>query len=165
MAIRDAQPQMAPLTYAQVAQVPLRQALPCSAEQTRRRQEITHGKWAAEAPQVAGAPCAAPRAQAPPSLVSDLQAGPDVPGPTTHSPVLDTEMVEEDRLARQQLATGPHLQRSPDEDHPMLGDNDDVTGDDWESLDAEDFLMGEADPKQNLTTHRQVPQTQPRQLV
>ena len=86
-------------------------------------------------------------------------------GPTTDSPVLDTEMVEEDRLAWQQLATGPHLRRSPDGDHPMLGDNDDVTGDDWESLDAEDFLMGEADPKQNLPTDRQVPQTQPKQLV
>ena len=47
----------------------------------------------------------------------------------------------------------------------MLGDNDDVTGDDWESLDVEDFLMGEADPKQDLPTNRQVPQTQPRQLV
>ena len=47
----------------------------------------------------------------------------------------------------------------------MLGDNDDVTGDDWASLDAEDFLMGEADPKQNLPTDRQVPPQQPRQLV
>ena len=190
------QPQMAPLTYAQVAQVPPRQALPRSAEETRRRQEITRGKRAAEAPQVAGAPHAAPRAQAPPSSVSDLQAGLDVPGtshlsadlrryvsrlvqqymdkrtgtlvnagPTTDSPVLDTEMVEEDRLAWQQLATGPHLRRSPDGDHPMLGDNDDVTGDDWESLDAEDFLMGEADPKQNLPTDRQVPPQQPKQLV
>ena len=67
-------------------------------------------------------------------------------GPTTDSPVLDTEMVEEDRLAWQKLATGPHMRRAPDGDHPMLGDNDDVTGDDWEALDAEDFLMGEADP-------------------
>ena len=86
-------------------------------------------------------------------------------GPATDSPVLGTEMVEEDRLAWQQLATGPHLRLAPDGDHPMLGDNDDVTGDDWESLDAEDFLMGEADPKQDLPTDRQVPQTQPRQLV
>ena len=84
--------------------------------------------------------------------------------PTTDSPVLDTEMVEEYRLAWQQLATGPHLRRSPDGDHPMLGDNDDVTGDDWESLDAEDFLMGEADPKQILPTDRQVPPQQPKQL-
>ena len=185
MATRDAQPQMAPLTYAQVAQVPPRQALPCSVEETRHRQEITHGKRAAEAPQVAGAPRAAPRAQAPPSSVSDLQAGLDVPGtshlsadlhwyvsrwvqqymdkqtgtlvnagPTTDSPVLDMEMVEEDRLAWQQLATRAHLRRSPDGDHPMLGDNDDVTGDDWESLDAEDFLMGESHLKQNLPTDR-----------
>ena len=47
----------------------------------------------------------------------------------------------------------------------MLGGNDDVTGDDLESLDAEDFLMEEADPKQNLPTDRQVPQPQPRPLV
>ena len=39
----------------------------------------------------------------------------------------------------------------------MLGGNDDVTGDGWESLDAEDFLMEEADPKQALPTDRQVP--------
>ena len=77
-------------------------------------------------------------------------------GPTTDSPVLDTEMVEEDRLAWQQLATGPQLRRTPDGDHPMLGDNDDVTGDDWESLDAEDFLIEEAEPKQNLQTDEQV---------
>ena len=49
--------------------------------------------------------------------------------PTTDSPVLDMEMVEEDRLAWQQLATGPQLRRTPDEDHPMLGEID-VTGDD-----------------------------------
>ena len=47
----------------------------------------------------------------------------------------------------------------------MLGGNDDVIGDDWESLDAEDFLMEEAEPKQNLPTDRQVPQPQPRPLV
>ena len=77
------QPQMAPLTYAQVAQVPPHQALLRSAEETRCRQEITHGKRAAEAPQVVGAPRAAPRAQAPPSSMSDLQAGLDVQG-TSH---------------------------------------------------------------------------------
>ena len=86
-------------------------------------------------------------------------------GPTIDSPVLDTELVEEDRLAWQQLATGPHLRRSADGDHPMLGDNDDVTGDDWESLDAKDFVMGEADLKQNLPTDRQVPSQQRKQLV
>ena len=55
--------------------------------------------------------------------------------------------------------------RTPNGDHPMLGGNDDVTGDDWESLDAEDFPMEEADPKQTLPTDRQVPPQQPRQLV
>ena len=84
-------------------------------------------------------------------------------GPTTDSPVLDTDMLEEDQLAWQQLAAGMH--RTPDGDHPMLGDNDDVTSDDWESLDAEDFLMAEADPKQTLPTDTQVPLQQPRQLV
>ena len=44
----------------------------------------------------------------------------------------------------QQVAAG--LRQSPDEDHPMLGERGDVTGDDWDSLNAEDFLMGEADP-------------------
>ena len=87
----------------------------------------------------------------------------DTAGPTTDSPVLDTDMLEEDRLAWQQLAT--EMRRTPDGDHPMLGGNDDVTGDDWESLDAEDFLMEEADPKQALPTDRQVPPQQPRQLV
>ena len=83
--------------------------------------------------------------------------------PATDSPVLDTDMLEEDRLAWQQLATG--MRRTPDGDHPMLGDNDDVTGDDWESLDAEDFLMGEADPNHPMPTDRQAPPQQPRQLV
>ena len=87
----------------------------------------------------------------------------DTAGLITDSPVLDAEMMEEDRLAWQQLATG--MRRTPDGDHPMLGGNDDVTGDDWESLDAEDFLMEEADPKQALPTDRQVPPQQPRQLV
>ena len=84
-------------------------------------------------------------------------------GPTTDSPVLDTDMLEEDRLAWQQLAAG--MRRTPDRDHATLGDNDDVTGDDWESLDAEDFPMEEAKPKQTLPTDRQVPPPQPRQLV
>ena len=53
-------------------------------------------------------------------------------------------MLEEDRLAWQQLATGARLRESPDEDHPMLGEID-TTGDDWESLDAEDFPMEEAE--------------------
>ena len=77
-------------------------------------------------------------------------------GPTTDSLVLDTDMVEEDRLAWQQLATGAQLRRTPNGDHPMLGDNDDVTGDDWESLDAKDFPMEDVEPKQNLSTDRQV---------
>ena len=72
-------------------------------------------------------------------------------------------MVEEDRLAWQQLAMG--MRRTPDGDHPMLDDNDDVTGDDWEPLDAEDFPMEEANPKQTLPTDKQVPPQQPRQLV
>ena len=37
----------------------------------------------------------------------------------------------------------------------MLGEID-VTSDDWESLDAEDFLMEEGEPKQNLPTDGQV---------
>ena len=143
---------MAAPTYAQVAQGPPRQALPRSAEEIRRREAITRDKRAAEAPQAAGASRAVPRAQAPSPAMSDLQAGQAVPRPAIDSPVLDTEMVEEDRLAWQQLATGPHLRQSPDEDHPMLGDTDDVTGDDWESLDAEDFLMGEADPNHPVPT-------------
>ena len=76
-------------------------------------------------------------------------------GPTTDSPALDTDMLEEDRLAWQQLATGAQLRESPDEDHPMLGEID-TTGDDWESLDAEDFPMEEAEQKQNLSTDRQI---------
>ena len=42
----------------------------------------------------------------------------------------------------------------------MLGDNDDVTGDDWECLDAEDFLMGEADPNHPVPTDRLGPSQQ-----
>ena len=69
--------------------------------------------------------------------------------------------MEEDRLAWQQIATD--MRRSPDEDHPMLGGKDDVVGDDWESLDAEDFLMGEADPNNPADTMstRQVVAQQP----
>ena len=52
------------------------------------------------------------------------------------------------------------MRRTPDGDHPMLGDNDDVTGDDWESLDAEDFLMGEADPDHPMPTRRLGPPQQ-----
>ena len=84
-------------------------------------------------------------------------------GPTTNSLVLDIDMLEEDQLAWQQLATG--MRRTPDGDHPMLGADDVVTSDEWESLDAEDFLMAEADPNQTLPTDRQVPPQQPRQLV
>ena len=47
----------------------------------------------------------------------------------------------------------------------MLGDNDDVTGDDWESLDAEDFPMEDVEPKQNLSIDRQVQPPKQRQLV
>ena len=123
-------PQMAAPTYAQVAQGPPSQALSRSTEETHRRQEITRSKRAAEAPQAVGASRTAPRAQAPSSAMSGLQAGQAVPGtlhlsadlrryvsrlvqqymskrigtlvnagPATDSPVLDTEMVEEDRLA------------------------------------------------------------------
>ena len=74
-------------------------------------------------------------------------------------------MVKEDRLAWQQLATGAQLRRTPDGDHPMLGDNDDITGDDWESLDAEDFPMEDVEPKQNLSIDRQVQPPKQRQLV
>ena len=66
-------------------------------------------------------------------------------------------MLEEDRLAWQQLATGAQLRESPDEDHPMLGEID-TTSDDWESLDAEDFPVEEAEQKQNLSTGRQIHQ-------
>ena len=38
------------------------------------------------------------------------------------------------------------MRQSPDEDHPMLGGRGDDAGDDWDSLEVEDFLMGEADP-------------------
>ena len=159
MATRAAQPQMAAPTYAQVAQGPPRQALLHSAEEIQHRQEITHDKRAAETPQAAGSSQAAPRAQAAPMSMRDLQTVPETAGmshlpddlhryvsllvrqyvdkrtgpmatdePTTNSPVLDTDMLEEDRLAWQQLAMG--MRRTPDGDHPMLGDNDDVTGDD-----------------------------------
>ena len=85
----------------------------------------------------------------------------DVSRPATDSPVLDVDMMEEDRLAWQQIAAG--MRKSPDGDHPMLGDQDDVTGDDWESLDNEDFLMGEADPDHPVDTaaQRQVLMQQP----
>ena len=66
-------------------------------------------------------------------------------------------MLEEDRLAWQQLATDARLREPPDEDHPMLGEID-TTGDDWESLDQEDFLMEEAEQKQNQSTDRQIHQ-------
>ena len=171
--------QVAP-QQAAVHQAAPRQVVLCSAEEMRHRQEITQGKQAADVPQAAGALRVAPRAQAPPILMSDLQTGPEIvgmsrlsddlyryvsllvrqyvdkrPGPTTGSPVLDTDMLEEDRLVWQQLAAG--MRRTPDGDHPMLGGNDDVTGDDWESLDAEDFPMEEANPKQTLPIDRQVP--------
>ena len=85
----------------------------------------------------------------------------DDPGQATGSPVLDDAAIEEDRLAWQQIATD--MRRSPDEDHPMLGGKDDVAGDDWESLDAEDFLMGEADPNNpvDIASTRQVVSQQP----
>ena len=44
----------------------------------------------------------------------------------------------------------------------MLGEID-TTGDDWESLDAEDFPMEEAEQKQNLPTNRQINQPRQRQ--
>ena len=125
---------MAPPTYAQVAQMPPHQASQRKVEETRRRQEITRDKLAADAPRVA------PRAQGPSISMSDLQLGPEVPsmshlsddlrryvsllvrqyvekrpgdlrksGPTTDSPILDTDMLEEDRLVWQQLATRAQL--------------------------------------------------------
>ena len=60
--------------------MPPHQAALRSTEETWRRQEITRDKWAAEAPQAARAPYAAPRAQAPPITMSDLQPGPEVAG-------------------------------------------------------------------------------------
>ena len=39
----------------------------------------------------------------------------------------------------------------------MLGEID-TTGDDWESLDAEDFPMGEAEQKHNQSTGRKIHQ-------
>ena len=57
--------------------------------------------------------------------------------------------MEEDRLAWQQVAA--RMRQSPDEDHPMLGGRGDDMGDDWDSLDVEDFLMGEADPDNPVT--------------
>ena len=39
----------------------------------------------------------------------------------------------------------------------------DTTGDDWESLEAEDFPMEEAEQKQNLSTDRQINQPRQRQ--
>ena len=82
-------------------------------------------------------------------------------GPATDNPVLDDAAMEEDRLAWQQIAT--EMRRSPDKDHPMLGGRDDVAGDDWESLDAEDFLMGKADPNNpvDIVSTRQVVSQQP----
>ena len=188
MATRGAQPQMAPPTYAQVAQMPPRQALQRSVEETRCRQEITCNKRAAETPRAVDAPRAAPRAQGLSISISDLQPGPEVlgtshllddlrryvsllvrqyvekrlgdlrkSGPTTDSPILDTDMLEEDRLAWQELATSAQLRKTPDEDHPMLGDID-TTGNDWEPLDVEDFPMEEAEPKQDLSTDRQIHQ-------
>ena len=87
------QPQMAPPTYAQVAQIPPHQAAPQQAaahqaalhgpKETWCRQEITCDKWAEEVPQMAGAPQTAPRAQAPPITMSDLPPGPEVAG-TSH---------------------------------------------------------------------------------
>ena len=50
---------------------------------TSHRQEITCDKRAADAPQAAGALRAAPRAQAPPITMRDLQPGPEVAG-TSH---------------------------------------------------------------------------------
>ena len=85
----------------------------------------------------------------------------DRTGPATDSPILDDAAMEEDRLAWQQIAM--EMRRSLDEDHPMLGGRDDVAGDDWESLDAEDFLMGEADPNNpvDIASTRQVVSQQP----
>ena len=71
-------------------------------------------------------------------------------------------MLEEDRLAWQQLATSARLRELPEEDHPMLGEID-TTVDDWELLDKEDFLMEEAEQKQNQSTDRQIHQPNQRQ--
>ena len=122
--------------------MPPRQALPHSAEEVRRRQEITRDKRAADAPRVVEAPHAVPRAQGPSISMSDLQLGLEVlgtshllddlrrylsllvrqyvekrpgdlrkSGSTIDSLVLDTDMLEEDRLAWQHLATGAQLRQ------------------------------------------------------
>ena len=80
----------------------------------------------------------------------------DIAGLATDSIGLDLDAMEEDRLAWQQVAA--RMRQSPDEDHPMLGGRGDDMGDDWESLDAEDLLMGEADPNNpvQMATTRQV---------
>ena len=150
---------------------------------------ITQGKRLADVPRAAGATGAAP---APSNPLGGQQIGPDMAGtshfsedlrryvsllvrqyvgnarppmdrtgPATDSPVLDDAAMEEDRLAWQQIAT--KMRKAPDEDHPMLGGRGDVEGDDWESLDAEDFLMGEADPNNpvDIASTRQVVSQQP----
>ena len=68
----------------------------------------------------------------------------DIDGQATDNLGLDAEAMEEDRLAWQQVAA--RMRQSPDEDHPMLGGRGDDMGDDWESLDAEDLLMGKRTP-------------------
>ena len=168
------------------------QAAPRSVRETQRRRDIRQGKQPVDAPRTSGTTGAAPQAQTPTNPPSGQQGGPEMAGPShfsedlrryvsflvqqyvgsapppvddpgqaTGSPVLDDAAMEEDRLAWQQIATD--MRRSPDEDHPMLGGKDDVAGDDWESLDAEDFLMGEADPNKPADTMstRQVVAQQP----
>ena len=168
------------------------QIMPRTAEEMRRRQDIRQGKRPADVPRAAGVPQAAQRAQTPLHPLGGLQIGPDMAGtshfsedlrryvsllvrqyveqhPTpqdiagqaTDSLGLDAEAMEEDRLAWQQVAAG--MRQSPDEDHPMLGGRGDDAGDDWDSLEVEDFLMGEADPDHPvaMATVRQEIQQQP----
>ena len=177
--------QAAPRSAALRQSAPL-QTAPRSVEEMQRRRDITQGKRPADVPK------AAPRAQTPLTPRSGLQTGPDVAGTShlsadlrryvdqlvqqymakrpaprdvtrlaTNSPDLDVDMMEEDRLAWQQIAAG--MRKSPDGDHPILGDQDDVTGDDWESLDNEDLLMDEADPNRlgDTAGKRQVIMQQP----
>ena len=125
---------MAAPAYAQVAQMPPRRLTKRSIEDVRRRQEIMRGKRATDAPRVAPrvqepsiplsdlqlglelpgtSNTTADLCKCVGLLVRQyLKRGPEdfiAPGPTTESPALDTEMLEEDRLAWQQLATSARL--------------------------------------------------------
>ena len=154
------QRQMAPPACAQVAQMPPnqavpqqvapRQAAPRSVEMTRRRHEITQGKRAALVPQAAGASRTAPRAQAAPILMSDLQTGPESAGMShlpddlrryvslllrqyvdkrprpmaTDGPTTDSPVLDTDMLEEDRLAwqqLAAGMRRTPDGGPPNAG--------------------------------------------